>query len=47
MPVINDSIAVRAQSQTKPSYQGKVVSAMRGEFGQHPVTRAPDEPEVL
>ena len=47
MPVIKDSIDVRAQSQTKPSYQGKVVSAMRGEFGQHPVTRAPDEPEIL
>ena len=47
MPVINDSIAVRSASQILPSYQGKVVSAMRGEFGQHPVTRGDDEPEIL
>jgi 6-phosphogluconate dehydrogenase len=47
MPVINDSIVVRTATQTKPSYQGKVVSAMRGEFGQHPVTRTEGEPEVL
>lgn len=47
MPAIEASIAVRTASQTKPSYQGKVVSAMRGEFGQHPVKRATDEPEII
>ncbi len=47
MPAIEASIAVRSASQAKPSYQGKVVSAMRGEFGQHPVKRGNDEPEIL
>lgn len=47
MPVIQASLDVRAQTQSKPSYQGKVLSTMRGEFGQHPVKRQDDEPEVL
>jgi len=47
MPVIQASLDVRQASQAKPSYQGKVVSTMRGEFGQHPVKRTPEEPEVL
>lgn len=47
MPVIKASLEARSASQMKPSYQGKVVSTMRGEFGQHPVKRTPDEPEVL
>ena len=47
MPAIKSSLDVRASSQIKPSYQGKVVSTMRGEFGQHPVKRSDDEPEVL
>ena len=47
MPAIEASIAVRNASQEKPSYQGKVVSTMRGEFGQHPVKRGEDEPEIL
>jgi len=47
MPVIQASLDVRQATQTKPSYQGKVVSTMRGEFGQHPVKRSPEEPEVL
>ncbi|MFA6520071.1 MAG: decarboxylating 6-phosphogluconate dehydrogenase [Candidatus Paceibacterota bacterium] len=47
MPAIQASLDSRAESQTKPSYQGKVVSTMRGEFGQHPVKRGDDEPEVL
>ncbi|MFH1200858.1 MAG: decarboxylating 6-phosphogluconate dehydrogenase [bacterium] len=47
MPVIQASLDARQASQAKPSYQGKVVSTMRGEFGQHPVKRSPDEPEVL
>ncbi|MEK7460508.1 MAG: phosphogluconate dehydrogenase (NAD(+)-dependent, decarboxylating) [Patescibacteria group bacterium] len=47
MPAIESSLAVRAESQKKPSYQGKVISAMRGEFGQHPVRRGEDEPETL
>ena len=47
MPVIRASLDVREASQKKPSYQGKVISTMRGEFGQHPVKRSSDEPEVL
>lgn len=47
MPAIKAALDLRAASQNKPSYQGKVVSAQRGEFGQHPVKRGPDEPEIL
>ncbi|HEV7702390.1 MAG TPA: decarboxylating 6-phosphogluconate dehydrogenase [Candidatus Paceibacterota bacterium] len=47
MPAIQASLDVRSASQQKPTYQGKVVSTMRGEFGQHPVKRDEDEPEVL
>ena len=47
MPVIQDSLDVRIASQEQPSYQGTVVSAMRGEFGKHPVKRGEDEKEVL
>lgn len=47
MPVIKASLDVRESSQKNPSYQGKVISAMRGEFGQHPVRRTDGEPEVL
>lgn len=47
MPAITASLNVRKESQKNPSYQGKVISAMRGEFGQHPVRRGEDEPEIL
>lgn len=47
MPAIQASLDVRGASQEKPTYQGKVVSTMRGEFGQHPVKRSEDEPEIL
>src|SRR3989344_3329956 len=47
MPAINAALTMRKTSQTKPSYQGKVISTMRGEFGQHPVKRGNDEPEIL
>jgi len=47
MPAIVAALKTRKASQKKPSYQGKVVSTMRGEFGQHPVKRGDDEPEVL
>lgn len=47
MPAIQTSLDVRQASQSKPTYQGKVVSTMRGEFGQHPVERGDDEPQVL
>ncbi len=47
MPAIQAALDVRTMSQTNPSYQGKVVSTMRGEFGQHPVKRGDDEPEIL
>lgn len=47
MPAIIAALKTRKASQKKPSYQGKVVSTMRGEFGQHPVKRGEDEPEVI
>jgi 6-phosphogluconate dehydrogenase len=47
MPAIQASLDVRNESQQKPSYQGKIISALRGEFGQHKVVREEDEPEVL
>lgn len=47
MPAIQSALDSREDSQKKPTYQGKVVSAMRGEFGGHPVKRGDDEPEVL
>lgn len=47
MPVIEASLDARTRSQENPSYQGKVVSALRGEFGKHPVFRSEDEPEIL
>jgi len=47
MPALEAALVTREQSQAKPSYQGKVVSTMRGEFGGHPVKRGDDEPEVL
>jgi 6-phosphogluconate dehydrogenase len=47
MPAIQASLDVRSASQENPTYQGKVISTMRGEFGQHPVKRGEDEPETL
>ena len=47
MPALQAALDTRGQSQIKPTYQGKVVSTMRGEFGQHPVKRGDDEPEIL
>ncbi len=47
MPAIQASLDVRSASQQNPTYQGKVVSTMRGEFGQHPVRRSEGEPEIL
>ncbi len=47
MPAIQASLDLRSTSQEKPNYQGKVVSAMRGEFGEHPVKRGDDEPAIL
>ncbi len=46
-PAIQASLDIRAESQKNPSYQGKVISTMRGEFGQHPVKRGDDELEIL
>ena len=47
MPATQSALRAREESQIKPTYQGKVVSTMRGEFGQHPVKRGEDEPEIL
>jgi 6-phosphogluconate dehydrogenase len=47
MPALETALATREASQDKPSYQGKVISTMRGGFGQHPVARGGDEPEIL
>ena len=35
--VIKESIEARNYSQTNPNYQGKIISALRGEFGGHAV----------
>jgi 6-phosphogluconate dehydrogenase len=34
-PVITDALAVRSESQKKPSYQGQVISVLRNQFGGH------------
>lgn len=35
---IRDAVAARQRSQAQPSYQGKIVSVLRGMFGKHDVT---------
>ncbi|MFZ2189334.1 MAG: glucose-6-phosphate dehydrogenase [Candidatus Magasanikiibacteriota bacterium] len=35
--VIEESLKFRKQSQKNPDYTGQIVSALRGQFGQHPV----------
>jgi len=37
--VISEAYKFRLRSQKHPSYTGKVVSALRGQFGQHPVLK--------
>ena len=39
MPIINGSVKFRIQSQAKPSYIGKVLTAMRNQFGGHSIER--------
>lgn len=39
VPVIKDSFEFRQQSKDNPSYVGQVVSALRGQFGGHPVKK--------
>lgn len=39
VPVIKDSFKFRQQSKENPSYVGKVVSALRGQFGGHAVKK--------
>jgi 6-phosphogluconate dehydrogenase len=34
-PIIEGSVKFRKQSEKKPSYTGKVLSALRGQFGGH------------
>jgi len=37
--VIEESLKFRKQSQKNPDFTGQVVSALRGQFGQHPVEK--------
>ena len=37
--VIHEAFKFRIYSQKNPSYAGKIVSALRGEFGEHPVLK--------
>ncbi len=37
MPVIEDSVKFRKQSEKKPSYTGKILSALRNQFGGHSI----------
>ena len=39
VPIIEGSLRFREQSQQAPSYTGQVVSALRGQFGGHPVSK--------
>jgi 6-phosphogluconate dehydrogenase len=39
VPIIESSLQFRIDSQTKPSYTGKVVSVLRSEFGGHEVKK--------
>lgn len=41
--VIEDSLQARMDSETNPNFQAKIVSAMRGEFGGHPVFKEENE----
>ncbi|PIS05333.1 MAG: hypothetical protein COT81_01615 [Candidatus Buchananbacteria bacterium CG10_big_fil_rev_8_21_14_0_10_42_9] len=43
--VIEDSFRFRVQSGKNPTYTGQVVSALRGEFGRHPVLKRPVKKE--
>lgn len=38
MPIIEGALAFRARSQSSPSYTGRLISAMRNQFGGHDVT---------
>jgi len=37
--VISDALQFRTDSEKKPSYTGQLVSALRGQFGHHPVLK--------
>lgn len=39
VPIIEGSYQFRVDSEKKPSYTGQVVSALRGQFGGHPVKK--------
>jgi 6-phosphogluconate dehydrogenase len=39
-PIIGGSLKVREESQKKPSYQGKIISALRNQFGKHEVSES-------
>ncbi|MDA1316602.1 MAG: decarboxylating 6-phosphogluconate dehydrogenase [bacterium] len=41
VPVIKESYEFRVKSADNPSYTGQVVSALRGQFGGHPVKKNP------
>ena len=41
VPIIEKSFKFRVQSKKKPSYIGKVVSALRNMFGGHEVSHKP------
>jgi len=47
LPAIQAALDVRTASAENPSYQGRIISALRGAFGQHPVSRSGDEPKIL
>jgi 6-phosphogluconate dehydrogenase (decarboxylating) len=39
MPSLDSAIKVREESRVKPSYAGKLISAMRNKFGGHKVNK--------
>jgi 6-phosphogluconate dehydrogenase len=45
-PVIADALEFRIQSQKNPSYTGKIISALRNQFGGHEAGEKPEGQKV-
>ena len=39
MPILKESIKMRKSTRTKPKYEGKLIAAMRNQFGGHAVLK--------
>ncbi|HLL60701.1 MAG TPA: glucose-6-phosphate dehydrogenase [Candidatus Nitrosocosmicus sp.] len=45
--ILEESFKFRQESQKKPSYTGQIVSALRGQFGGHPVLKVKDQMQYM